>query len=49
VPRDDMREAFRKASSAQKRRHGRYAHGLGSSSVRSANRCVHALQEAEDT
>ena len=33
VPRDDMREVFRMTSGAQKRRHGRYTHGL-----RGANR-----------
>ena len=40
VPRDDMHEAFRMTSGAQKRRHGRYTHGLGSPSVRGANRRV---------
>jgi hypothetical protein len=40
VPRDDMHEVLRMTSGAQKRRHGRYTHGLGSSSVRGANRCV---------
>ena len=29
VPRDDMHEAFRMTSGAQKRRHGRYTHVLG--------------------
>ena len=40
MPRDDMYEAFRMTSGAQKRRHGRYTHGLGSPSIRGANRRV---------
>jgi len=40
VPRDDMHEAFRMTSGAQKRRHGRYSHGLESPCVHGANRCV---------
>ena len=40
VPRDDMHEAFRMTSGAQKRRPGRYTHVIGSPSVRFANRCV---------
>ena len=40
VPLDDMHEAFRMTSGAQKRRHGHYTHVLGLPSVRFANRCV---------
>ena len=40
VPRDDMHEAFRMASGAQKRRNGRCTHVLESPSVRGAKRCV---------